>query len=35
VNADYEDLIRAKLGVNEDWGDQATFEFIREAARSK
>jgi len=35
VNADYEDLIRTKLGVNEDWGDQATFEFIREAARSK
>ncbi|RDE16808.1 MAG: site-specific DNA-methyltransferase [Candidatus Thorarchaeota archaeon] len=35
VNPDYEKLIRAKLGVGEDWDDQATFEFTTQVARSK
>ncbi|UCH05856.1 MAG: site-specific DNA-methyltransferase [Candidatus Thorarchaeota archaeon] len=35
INPDYEELIRAKLGVDEDWNDQASFKVVLEDTKPK
>ncbi|MFW9911623.1 MAG: DNA-methyltransferase [Candidatus Thorarchaeota archaeon] len=35
INPDYEPLIRRKLGIGVDWGDDAVFEVVRQDSKSK
>ncbi|MFX0055097.1 MAG: DNA-methyltransferase [Promethearchaeota archaeon] len=35
INPDYEPLIRRKLGIGDDWNDNAAFEVVRQNSKSK
>ncbi|MFX0045293.1 MAG: DNA-methyltransferase, partial [Candidatus Hermodarchaeota archaeon] len=35
INPEYEELIRAKLGVDEDWNDHASFEVVLDGTKPK